>query len=270
MTTAKDLTGQRFGMLVAVSREGYNGHFATWRYLCDCGEVVVKTGVDVTQTVRKGRVANCGCMSKVFLGNGSRKHMASTSTEYTSWRSAKGRCTNPRHHAWSRYGGAGITMCVRWLTSFESFYADMGVRPAGTSLDRIDTNGPYAPENCRWATRKEQAANRRISRTVVIDGVTMSIPDASKLVGIPLGTISKRVGRGLSADEVITPVTKWVGLIDTPYGPLSASALAKQIGVSVATVYHRLRRGYDVCSPKGTYLSSKNRSFPRTKKGAMK
>lgn len=86
--------------------------------------------------------------------------MTGTGT-YRSWLAMRVRCTDPKHHAWKNYGGRGITVCDRWMESFENFYADMGDRPSGRSLDRVDNDGNYEPGNCRWATRSEQARNKR-------------------------------------------------------------------------------------------------------------
>jgi hypothetical protein len=161
VATAKDLTGQRFGRLV-VSHRGNNTSAgkARWFCLCDCGGNITTLAASLTV----GYTRSCGCIHKEQLVQRCTTHgqakREQASPEYRSWCMMKARCTNENFHKYKTYGAVGITYDPSW-DSFEQFLKDMGPRPKGTSLDRIDPYGNYEPSNCRWADAKTQANNTR-------------------------------------------------------------------------------------------------------------
>lgn len=114
------------------------------------------------------------------------------------------RCTDPEHHNFHQYGGRGIAVCQRWLDSSSAFIEDMGPRPAGATLERIDNNGGYSPENCRWASRGEQNRNRRNNVHVTYRGERMIVTDACRAAGLPLVAVLKRLARGWSEEDALT------------------------------------------------------------------
>lgn len=122
---------------------------------------------------------------------------------YGVWVGMRQRCRNPNGRTWKHYGGRGIKVCERW-NSYANFEADMGDRPFGTTLDRIDNNGNYEPGNCRWATKKEQLRNRRITRRVTLNGNSYLVQDLADLTGMKPDTICERAAQGLSYEKVIS------------------------------------------------------------------
>ena len=164
----KDYTGQRFGRLSVIAEAGRSIHGGNviWYCQCDCGR-----SRDVLSTsLRLGDTTSCGCLQKELATIRATTHghaKGRTTRTYNSWANMLARCRNAKHHEFKDYGGRGITVCDQW-NSFENFLADMGNRPVGTSIDRINNDGNYEQTNCRWATPKEQANNRRLRVDAVV------------------------------------------------------------------------------------------------------
>ncbi len=196
----EDLTGKRFGRLVVVECAGQaekHGNYR-WKCRCDCGQVVVvKAG-----RLKSGNTATCGCIRQ--------RHWRSASPEYRSWMGMKSRCQNSRCPSYPRYGGRGIRVHPEWTASFASFFEHIGPRPSPThTLDRIDNDGNYEPGNVRWATPKEQAANRNTTLEITYGGRTMSAEEWAAETGIAACTIRARIARKWPDDVAVsTPVRR--------------------------------------------------------------
>lgn len=152
------MPGDRFGMLVVVGASASTRHGRRWWIVrCDCGRVV-----EMNSNRLRNRNRSCGCASWRTRGDQLRTHGRRYAPEYSVWCAMRRRCFDPRVTAYKWYGARGIVVCDRWRDSFENFLSDMGARPSPRhSIDRIDNDGPYSPDNCRWSTNQQQFANTR-------------------------------------------------------------------------------------------------------------
>ena len=191
--------GERFGKLTVIGipflvrcDKGRQRHVVVCE--CECGGVSAVRVCDL----RGASINSCGCVH--------RSHHETESGEYTSWRAMRGRCghvNGPKHN---NYAGRGITVCEEWKC-FRLFMRDMGPRPSAThEIDRIDNNGNYEASNCRWATKKEQARNRRTNRMVTCDGITQCLTDWARQIGCSRKTLSDRLKRGWSIETMLANI----------------------------------------------------------------
>lgn len=237
-----DHTGLRYGRLVVLERcydHPYN-HAIRWVCKCDCGKMVTRT----SSALKHGHSTSCGCWSREKKTT----HDLSHSPTYRTWRSMLARCYDPKNPSYRFYGGRGITVCDGWK-SFQYFVDDMGIRPDKHTLDRINVHGNYNPENCRWATAKQQARNRTDTKLVTHNGQSRTLVEWSEIYGIKTVTLIKRLRSGMSfEDAVARPVAKRKtfrkGLT---FGgeTKTLTAWAEQYGISLYVLSDRLSRGWD-------------------------
>jgi hypothetical protein len=211
--SVQNLIGKKFDRLTVIGyghvKRVKNGTKHYWFVECDCGEIKEMRGDQI-----KGKnIISCGCykreIARETLKRVSTTHGKSGTPVYNVWLSMRRRCSDPNNAQYIYYGGRGIGVCRRWNESFEEFHRDMGDPPLNYTLERIDNNLGYSPDNCKWATWEEQNNNRRNSHFVTINGKTKTITEWSREYGINAHTVYGRIHRGRDPVEAITtPVTE--------------------------------------------------------------
>ncbi len=199
-----DMTGQRFGRLTVTRHAGSAGtaQHAKWECVCDCGNRTVVIGA----SIRAGRTRSCGCLAREtrFDKGSAEDHGMSGSRTYRIWAGMKRRCkpgnTGNKAHL---YAGKGITVCDEWQ-SFPRFLADMGEAPPGLTLDRRNGDLGYYKDNCRWATRTEQANNTSCNVRLTHEGRTQTVAQWAADLGLKSNTLIYRIRRGLPVEQVLT------------------------------------------------------------------
>lgn len=187
------MIGKKFHRLTVLERVTSNKHQKKrYKCLCDCGrEVIVRGG-----NLRSGHTKSCGCLHK--------PHGLSTSATYKTWINMIERCTKPKATNFQYYGGRGIRVCARWLV-FKNFLQDMGEKPKGATIERIDNDGDYTPGNCEWClSHSKQLMNRRNSYWVVVAGKKMTMISFAKKIGISVKALYARANQGWSTKEIVT------------------------------------------------------------------
>lgn len=204
---AKNLTGRVFNRLTVIAPVGIKNKRVSWLCVCSCG---TETEV-VSSSLLAGRSKSCGCLCSEIVSEMLTKHGMHGIPEYRSWMGMNARCNCPTTSSYSRYGGRGIAVCAKWRASFASFYSDMGKKPTPKhSIDRIDNDSDYTPDNCRWATPRQQQNNTRVNRILTYKGESMTVARWSRKKGINYETLRKRVVNGWSVEKALThPVQKY-------------------------------------------------------------
>lgn len=242
-----DLNGETFGrwkVLKYSHRDEKRRHL--WLCKCECGTTRPVLG----HSLRQGGSQSCGCLVREINTALSTTHSLCRHPAYSSYRAMRNRCENPKTESYECYGGRGITFSPRW-SRFEDFWADMGPTwMPGLSLERIDVNGNYEPGNVRWATSREQGANRRSNRIIDTPEGPMMLFEAAERSRIGYATLAARIRYGWAAKDLFLPISKGQSarrpkvIIDTPRGRMSVADASEAFNLPQQTIYSRIERGY--------------------------
>lgn len=243
-----DITGQRFSKWTVISFSHHvpgRGGATFWNCVCDCGTSGLVNGT----SLRQGGSNSCGCLKTNSHGitHGATRNGTHTGA-YRSWMAMKNRCLNHRNNRYHIYGGRGIKVCESWM-SFKNFLADMGERPPGMTIERIETNGNYEPGNCRWATPKEQARNQRTNHIIEIKGVRKTVSEWTEIYGLNPKTVWSRIHYGFPEDERLfipaSSISRRNLIMITSNGDTrSIEQWSSLTGLDRGTILSRIRRGW--------------------------
>jgi len=240
--TLEELLGgvKRFNAYTVLGEGPHNSKKRMAWCRCDCG-TERSVAVNCLISGRSGNCAACAKKSKKRATNV--KHGMSRSPEYQAHRSMISRCNVPTSHNYSAYGGRGISVCQRWLESFDAFYADMGPRPDGMSLDRINNDGDYEPSNCRWATSVDQSGNRRNTLYARNDeGEHVTVATKARNAGLKSATLAYRMRSGLSLEDAMVKPVKNTAPKHHVFGEiLKTSEIVAKYGIDKQVFNYRLR-----------------------------
>ena len=204
--TGKDISGQRFGRLVAIEPIGRaKGGYIAWRCKCDCGNEIVSS----LKYLGHG-TSSCGCLASELSSKRAKTHGKSCSRIYKVHRTMMMRCYNPNTHEYENYGGRGITVCDEWHDfgrfyewAVQNGYDENSKKQSECTIDRIDHNGNYEPSNCRFVPMKTQQRNRRNNVLITYNGETHCLSEWAEIAGIQYGTFLKRIYAGWSMEDAM-------------------------------------------------------------------
>lgn len=269
-----DLTGREFDRLKVIEFAGRNKNWLIlWRCLCKCGTEVIASSYSLNSKEKR----SCGCLGPDLTRARRREDSASNTITWKSWRSMIARCEVQGNASYERYGGRGIKVCERWRNSFEAFLEDMGERPSKDyQIEREDNDGDYEPSNCRWATRKEQARNRRNNRRLTHEGETLTVAEWAERTGMTKGQLMNRVNLGWTDERILTePVQKHTRSFRerlTANGEtLPTREWAKRLGLTMSAICQRIQHGWSdekiVNTPRRTRVTKRSELHTLTLNG---
>ena len=197
----RDLTGQKFGRVTAIKRIDEPGQ-SKWICVCDCGKKIVAA----SNNLLRGNTNSCGCYQRERTSKAKRIHGERKTRLYTIWVDMRARCSRKSEPSYKNYGERGISVCKEWNDSFLKFkeWAIENGYSEDLTIDRIDVNGNYCPENCRWATAKEQANNKRTNLYITINGTTHTATEWCEINGIKYSTAMRRRQRGWPLEKAVS------------------------------------------------------------------
>ena len=197
-----DLTNKKFNKLTVIKKVKNQNHKTMWLCQCDCGN----TTLVITSNLTCNRIKSCGCLKNEQLIKRNTTHNQRHTHLYEVWKTMKQRCNNPRSKSYKNYGGRGIKVCDDWVNSFKSFYewSMLNGYKKGLTIDRINNNGNYCPENCRWADRITQANNSRWNKHITINGKDDTLANWLRFYNIKDYEYYKRIKKGYSEQEALT------------------------------------------------------------------
>lgn len=236
--------GDRFGRWTVLRRVPNRNEKRYWLCRCSCEKEIER---EVSQSaLRNGYSKSCGCLTVDATTERNLKHGMHYTPTHQSWTAMIARCHNPNTINYINYGGRGISVCERWRTSFDAFLEDMGERPEGMTLDRIDNEGNYNPGNCRWATKREQFANRRVTRHLEAGGIKKPITEWAEELGVSPKVIKLRLERGWTPEQSVNlaPPPNPILVLSYDTRMLELADWARVTGLTPQLIYSRINRGW--------------------------